>query len=68
MLVDSSPISFKFPTLPTFLSGLLPLPCMHSFYSLNISLIMIAQLVKNLPAMQKTLVQFLGQEDLLEMG
>ena len=29
---------------------------------------MIAQLVKNLPAMQETLVQFLGQEDPLEKG
>ena len=29
---------------------------------------LIAQLVKNLPAMQKTLVQFLGQEDPLEEG
>ena len=29
---------------------------------------MIAQLEKNPPAMQKTLVQFLGQEDLLEKG
>ena len=29
---------------------------------------MIAQLVKNLPAMQETLVRFLGQEDLLEKG
>ena len=27
---------------------------------------LIAQLVKNPPAMQKTLVRFLGQEDLLE--
>ena len=27
---------------------------------------LIAQLVKNRPAMQETLVQFLGQEDLLE--
>ena len=27
---------------------------------------LIAQLVKNLPAMQETLVRFLGQEDLLE--
>ena len=27
---------------------------------------LIAQLVKNLPAMQKTLVRFLGQEDPLE--
>ena len=29
---------------------------------------LVAQLVKNLPAMQETLVQFLGQEDLLEEG
>ena len=28
----------------------------------------LAQLEKNMPAMQKTLVQFLGQEDLLEKG
>ena len=29
---------------------------------------LIAQLVKNPPAMQETLVQFLGHEDLLEKG
>ena len=29
---------------------------------------LIAQLIKNLPAMQETPVQFLGQEDLLEKG
>ena len=29
---------------------------------------LIAQLVKNLSAMLETLVQFLGQEDLLEKG
>ena len=29
---------------------------------------LIAQLVKDLPAMQETLVQFLGREDLLEKG
>ena len=29
---------------------------------------LIVQLVKNLPAMQETLVLFLGQEDLLEKG
>ena len=29
---------------------------------------LIAQLVKNLPAMKETLVQFLGLEDLLEKG
>ena len=37
------------------------------FYSLHTA-ILIAQLVKNPPAMQKTLVQFLGQEDPLEKG
>ena len=34
----------------------------------NKSISLIAQLVKNLPAMQETPVQFLGQEDLLEKG
>ena len=29
---------------------------------------LVAQLVKNLPTMQKTLVRFLGREDLLEKG
>ena len=29
---------------------------------------LIAQLIKNLPAMQETLVQFWGREDLLEKG
>ena len=29
---------------------------------------LMAQMVKNLPAMQETPVQFLGQEDLLEKG
>ena len=29
---------------------------------------LVAQLLKNLPAMQETLVQFLGQKDLLEKG
>ena len=29
---------------------------------------LIAQLVKNPPAMQETPIQFLGQEDLLEKG
>ena len=28
----------------------------------------VAQMVKNLPAMQETLVQFLGQEDPLDKG
>ena len=29
---------------------------------------LVSQLVKNLPAMQETLVQFLGWEDLLKKG
>ena len=29
---------------------------------------LVAQMVKNLPAMQETLVRFLGWEDLLEKG
>ena len=29
---------------------------------------LVAQLVKNLPAMQETLIRFLGWEDLLEKG
>ena len=37
---------------------------MYSFISASL----IAQLAKNLPAMQKTLVRFLGQEDPLEKG
>ena len=38
----------------------------HFHFHLGASLI--AQLVKNLPAMQETLVRFLGQEDSLEKG
>ena len=37
-------------------------------YFLFIRASLIAQLEKNPPAMQETLVQFLGQEDLLEKG
>ena len=35
---------------------------------LNLWASLLAQLVKNPPVMQETLVQFLGQEDLLEKG
>ena len=34
----------------------------------NMGSSLVAQLVKNLPAMQETPVRFLGQEDLLEKG
>ena len=34
----------------------------------NLGASLVAQLVKNLPAMQETPVQFLGQEYLLEKG
>ena len=44
-------------------------------YSLNLHNIthqlwasLVAQLVKNLPAMQETVVEFLGQEDPMEKG
>ena len=37
-----------------------------SFPRLYNSASLVAQMVNNLPAMQETLVQFLGQEDLLE--
>ena len=53
---------------------LLPFYNMQQFrvcYSMNYIALwasVIAQLVKNPPAMQETLVQFLGQEDLLEKG
>ena len=44
--------------------------CRWVYLSLSLlhfsSLLFLAQLVKNPPAMQKTLVQFLGQEDPLE--
>ena len=34
----------------------------------NAQFSLVAQLVKNLPAMQETVVQFLGQEDPMEKG
>ena len=41
---------------------------MFIFFKFTLNVLQIAQLVKNLPAMQETLVQFLGREDLLEKG
>ena len=38
----------------------------HTYMFIQVSLV--AQLVKNLPAMQETPVQFLGREDPLEKG
>ena len=38
------------------------------FYSYDVGYSLIAQLVKNLPAKQETLVRFLGQKDPLENG
>ena len=44
-------------------------PINHEVICFNYLLLsLVAQLVKNLPAMQETLVRFLGQEDSLEMG
>ena len=41
---------------------------MYIFFKCMLNVLQIAQLVKNLPAMQESLVQFLGQEDPLEKG
>ena len=38
------------------------------FIHLPLMLSLVAQLVKNLPVMQETLIQFLGREDQLEKG
>ena len=43
-------------------------PALFLFVYFLDKLYLIAQLVKNLPAMQETLVRFLGQEDPLEKG
>ena len=39
-----------------------------NYKSVETKLSLVAQLVKNLPAMQETLVQFMGKEDPLEKG
>ena len=41
---------------------------LYPAYYLKEDISMVAQLVKNLPAVQDMLVQFLGQEDPLEKG
>ena len=46
----------------------LMVPFIFKYWYKNIRTSLIAQLVKNLPAMQETLVQFLDREDLLEKG
>ena len=40
----------------------------HSSFRSYLHVALVAQLVQNPPAMQETLVQFLGQEDPLEKG
>ena len=54
-------------SLPTELSGK---PLYHKIYHFLTlkGASLVSQPVKNLPAMQETLVRFLGQEDLLEKG
>ena len=50
---------------------LLSISTVHSFLLLSSSALwasLVAQIVKNLPAMQETGVQSLGREDLLEKG
>ena len=46
----------------------LMVPFIFKYWYKNIRTSLIAQLVKNLPAMQETLVPFLGWEDPLEKG
>ena len=41
---------------------------MYMYACVNEWASLLVQMVKNLPEMQKTQVQFLGQEDLLEKG
>ena len=41
---------------------------MYGYPAIWIRASLVAQLVKNLPAMQETPVQFLGQEDPMEKG
>ena len=54
---------------PGSISGSGRSPGEGSGYPLQYSWVsLVTQLVKNLPAMQETLVQFLGQEDPLEKG
>ena len=42
--------------------------CSSALFNLLLRASLLAQLVKNLPAMQETLAQFLGREDPLEKG
>ena len=53
----------------TYVNKLSPTQLMSTpnFFKMHISPL-VAQLVKNLPAMQETLIQFLGQEVALEKG
>ena len=44
----------------------LPLSSFFSLYDIFMRASLVAQMVKRLPTMRKTWVQFLGQEDLLE--
>ena len=44
------------------------LNCSSALFNLLLRASLLAQLVKNLPAMQETLVQFSGWEDPLEKG
>ena len=58
-----------FPSSPqSFAHTYLVFTCLRTFDSHDIWASLIAQLVKNLPAMQETLVKILGWEDRLEKG
>ena len=63
--------AFRFLGLPPHLTGLRFCPRICTFEKLGLCsswASLVAQLVKNLPAMQETPVRFLGLEDPLEKG
>ena len=53
-------------TVYTLSRGIMAFPLTITIKQWTLIVSLVAQLVKNLPAMQETLVQFLGSEDPLE--
>ena len=52
----------------SFLRAFFPARQVEALFTMSGSICLVAQLVKNLPAMQETLVRSLGWEDPLEKG
>ena len=66
--VDSSPLDYQGSPSPLLFIQFFYTEHFNTYRKVNDWASLIAQLVKNPPAMQETPVQFLGQEDLLEKG